>query len=620
MASSVSMAHPSNRSGLVWLFALVLAGLLGNHLHFSIFLDIEFFLGSIFAMLALQFFGLRRGTLAAALIASYTYFLSGEPSGMLIMTAEVAVVGWLMAQRKLGMVLADTLYWLFVGLPLAYLFSQWVLDVAPARAHLDMAKLAVNGIGNALLARLVFTGFALRSTSSQSSFRELIRNLLALFALCPALIMMSINGKTEHADQAALYVGYTNRLVVLLVLFLISLVLAELLSRRIIGTLQVLGKMTRHLPLRLATGDSTMVWPESGVAETTFLIDNFRMMSDLLKAQFDEVQRANETLEHRVDERTAELQLSHQRLERLIIEQKAMLENELIGIIRVANPTIIWANPAFEEMLGYEAGEMVGTSHATCFPDERSFHELTATAYPVMASGNIFRAQIEQLRKDGSHIWVDASGATLDRDSGESMWVFLDITEHRQAQEQVRQMAFLDPLTKLPNRRLIQDRLSQTMAASRRSGCYGAVMFLDLDNFKALNDSQGHEVGDLLLIEVAQRLRSCVREIDTIARIGGDEFIVMLSELDTDLAKARMQSQTVAEKVRTSLALPYRLTVKGDGESVVSIEHRCTSSIGVALFRGSEASQDEILKLADKAMYQAKSAGRNLVYFAPASA
>lgn len=612
------MSRRPTSSSWVLYVALVLGGLLGNHLHFPVFLDIEFFLGSIFAMLALQFFGLRRGTLAAALIASYTGLLSGEPSGMLIMTAEVAAVGWLMAQRKLGMVLADTLYWLVVGMPLAYLCSQFLTDMTPGSAPLTMMKQAVNGIGNALLARLIYTGFSLRSKAAQSSFRELIYNLLALFALCPALIMMSINGKIEQTGQKALYASYTSKLILLLALVLVSLVLAELLSRRIIGTLEVLGKMTRHLPLRLATGDSTMVWPESGIAETTFLIDNFRMMSDLLKAQFDEVQQANEMLEHRVGERTAELQLSHQRLERLIAEQRAMLENELIGIIRVANPTIIWANPAFEQMLGYAAGELIGTSSQRCFPDERAFDELTAAAYPVMAGGSIFRAQIEQLRKDGSRIWVDASGATLDRDSGESMWVFLDITEHKQAQEQMRQLAFLDPLTRLPNRRLIQDRLSQTMAASRRSNCYGAVMFLDLDNFKSLNDSQGHEVGDLLLIEVAQRLRSCVREIDTIARIGGDEFVVMLSELDADQAKAKAQASIVAEKVRICLAAPYLLSVKGNGEGAAMIEHRCTSSIGIALFRGGEASQDEIMKLADRAMYQAKSAGRNLVCFAAA--
>lgn len=618
MAGPLSTAGRPISSSWVLFLALVLVGLFGNHIHFPVFLDIDFFLGSIFSMLALQFFGLRRGVLAAALISSYSYFALAEPFGTFIMTAEVAVVGWLLLRRRLRLVLADTVYWLAIGMPLIYLSSRFVPDVAPGSALLMMTKQALNGIGNALLARLIYTGFALRSGVSQSSFRELIYNLLALFALCPALIMMSLSGDIEHAGQTALYASYSNKLIVLLVLLLISLILAELLSRRIIGTLDVLGKMTRHLPLRLATGNSTMVWPESGVAETTFLIDNFRMMSDLLKAQFDEVQRANQRLERRVGERTAELQLSNQRLERLLAEQRAMLENELIGIIRVAGSTIIWANPAFEQMLGYEVGEVVGTSHGRYFTDECAFSELTASAGPAMAGGSIFRAQIEQLRKDGSRIWVDASGATLDSDSGESMWVFLDITEHRQAQEQVRQMAFLDPLTRLPNRRLIEDRLSQTIAASKRSGCYGAVMFLDLDNFKTLNDSQGHKVGDLLLMEVAQRLRNCVREIDTIARIGGDEFIVMLSELDTDLIKARTQSQIVAEKVRLSLASPYLLTVSGPSEGEV-IEHRCTSSIGVALFRGGEASQDEILKRADKAMYEAKSAGRNLVFFAAAT-
>ena len=128
-----------------------------------------------------------------------------------------------------------------------------------------------------------------------------------------------------------------------------------------------------------------------------------------------------------------------------------------------------------------------------------------------------------------------------------------DITERKQLEDQVRQLAFHDVVTKLPNRRLLHDRLSQSMAASARSGCHGAVMFLDLDNFKRLNDSHGHTVGDLLLIEVAERLKSCVREMDTVARFGGDEFVVMISELALDKAASVQEARGIAEKIRSAL-------------------------------------------------------------------
>jgi diguanylate cyclase (GGDEF)-like protein len=190
-----------------------------------------------------------------------------------------------------------------------------------------------------------------------------------------------------------------------------------------------------------------------------------------------------------------------------------------------------------------------------------------------------------------------------------------DITERKAMEDQVRQMAFYDTLTKLPNRRLLNDRLSQTMAANKRSGCYGAVMFLDLDNFKPLNDTHGHEAGDLLLIQAADRLRACVRGMDTVARFGGDEFVVMASELDIDPAESAAQAGIIAEKIRSALAVPYRLKLKHEGKADVFIEHRCTASIGVALFINHEASQNEILKWADIAMYRAKEAGRNSIRF-----
>jgi diguanylate cyclase (GGDEF)-like protein/PAS domain S-box-containing protein len=186
------------------------------------------------------------------------------------------------------------------------------------------------------------------------------------------------------------------------------------------------------------------------------------------------------------------------------------------------------------------------------------------------------------------------------------LFMVQDITIRKQSEEEIHRLAFYDALTQLPNRRLLHERLLQSMAISARSGKHGAVMFIDLDNFKTLNDTQGHDVGDLLLKEVARRLTRNVREGDTVARLGGDEFVVALESLSGVEQDAAAQAELIAEKIRAELVQPYRL--KG-------IEHQSSPSIGVCLFRGHQNSLDEVLKQADLAMYQAKSSGRNMVCF-----
>jgi diguanylate cyclase (GGDEF)-like protein len=196
-------------------------------------------------------------------------------------------------------------------------------------------------------------------------------------------------------------------------------------------------------------------------------------------------------------------------------------------------------------------------------------------------------------------------------------WVDMQAIEAqlRDQAEQIQSLAFYDTLTQLPNRRMLSDRIQIAMAASQRSGRYGALMFLDLDNFKPLNDRYGHGVGDLLLVEVARRITGCIRKVDTVARFGGDEFIVMLSELDADKAESVAQAARVAEKIRAALADTYRLSVSNEKNDDVDIEHQCTSSIGVVLFLDHRQSEEKLLNLADIAMYQAKEAGRNVVRF-----
>lgn len=173
---------------------------------------------------------------------------------------------------------------------------------------------------------------------------------------------------------------------------------------------------------------------------------------------------------------------------------------------------------------------------------------------------------------------------------------------------QIRGMAFYDSLTGLPNRRLLDDRLGMALAAGHRKHMLGALLMLDLDNFKPLNDEHGHAAGDLLLKEVARRLLACVRETDTVARLGGDEFVIVLPVLGSDATAARAGAMEVAAKILASLARPYAVQTAPDART---IEHHCTCSIGITLFSGDESNHSAILKRADAAMYDAKQSGRN---------
>lgn len=222
------------------------------------------------------------------------------------------------------------------------------------------------------------------------------------------------------------------------------------------------------------------------------------------------------------------------------------------------------------------------------------------------------------LCKDGQYKWILDRGLVVSRDEKgnplRAIGTHTDITERKHMEELIRQQALYDSLTKLPNRRLLVDRLTHAMSISKRTDYHGAVLFLDLDNFKPLNDTHGHEAGDLLLIEVASRLKHCVRESDTVARMGGDEFVVVLAQLDKNLDKSRQQAAKLAEKIRTALAKPYQIKMEENGKNI-TVKHHCTASIGFVLFLDEQSNINDILRNADDAMYEAKSAGRDLVRF-----
>jgi diguanylate cyclase (GGDEF)-like protein/PAS domain S-box-containing protein len=293
-------------------------------------------------------------------------------------------------------------------------------------------------------------------------------------------------------------------------------------------------------------------------------------------------------------------------------ERFKALHDASFGGIAIHDAGIIRdCNQGLSDLTGYTFNELIGMDGLHLIAPE--YRETVATN---LSAGSEQRYDAEGLRKDGSRYHLSIRGKRIPY-KGKSLRVteFRDITENKKMEEQIRQLAFHDALTRLPNRRLLSDRLGQAMAASKRTGSYCALMFLDLDNFKPLNDAHGHEVGDLLLVEVADRLNACVRETDTVARFGGDEFVVLLRYLDADQSESATQARNVAEKIRTALAAPYFLKIVRQGEPEKTVEHRCSASIGAVLFVNHEISQDEILKRADTAMYQAKEAGRNMVRF-----
>ena len=272
---------------------------------------------------------------------------------------------------------------------------------------------------------------------------------------------------------------------------------------------------------------------------------------------------------------------------------------------------------------GYTPEELLGHTPMEFMP-EADIAPVGAIVDQAIANRSPFKLQHRNITPSGEVLWEEVNGTPFCDEHGVVVGLRgtgLNITERKQLEDQIRQLAYFDALTGLANRRMLDDHLHQAMAISKRSGLYGALMFMDLDNFKPLNDAHGHDVGDLLLIEVATRLRACLREVDTVARLGGDEFVVVLAELTDDKAQSTEQAMNVAEKIRASLAAPYQLMVTQAGEQEKWVEHHCSASIGVVLFIGDEASQTDLMKWADTAMYQAKETGRNKVrlYHPPAA-
>lgn len=272
------------------------------------------------------------------------------------------------------------------------------------------------------------------------------------------------------------------------------------------------------------------------------------------------------------------------------------------------NNVILRVNNAFTKITGYSPEEAVGQT-PKLLGSGRHNNEFYATMWESINTLGAWEGEIWNRRKSGE-VYPQKLTITTVKDTLGVITNFvatlIDITASKAAADEIKNLAFYDPLTQLPNRRLLLDRLQQALASSSRSEKRGALLFLDLDHFKDLNDSLGHDIGDLLLQQVAQRLVACIREGDTVARLGGDEFVVLLEDLSKDEIDTATHTEAIGEKILSVLNQPYILD---------SHEHRSTPSIGATLFNDHESSVESLLKQADIAMYEAKASGRNALRF-----
>lgn len=286
-----------------------------------------------------------------------------------------------------------------------------------------------------------------------------------------------------------------------------------------------------------------------------------------------------------------ELKLAREQLQALVLEQDAMLDNDLISICKLRNRVIVWRNSAMEKIFGYAPGALQGHAVQDLYTDQRDFVEFCEQVNSALAAGKQFRLQRKMRKRNGDDVWIDINGMALSEN--ECMLLMQDITTMKQYQEQVEHIAFHDHLSGLPNRLLLTDRMNQAFASCDRTGTQAAVCYMDLNGFKSVNDEYGHEMGDLVLRETSKRIQAQLRAIDTAARVGGDEFVLLLAPIN-DMAEVKL----VIERVKSAIELPIELMP----DTRVSI----SSAFGVAIYPQDGTVATELLRKADAAMYRNK--------------
>lgn len=295
------------------------------------------------------------------------------------------------------------------------------------------------------------------------------------------------------------------------------------------------------------------------------------------------------------------------------LQFQTIVEKTINGVLLIdPQGKITFINDAGCRMLEYIPSEIIGLdSHEMVHVHEHLLPHQKCPILEVIHSRHNYIAEETFRKKSGQHITVHLAAASFIENNKTIgvVVIFRDITQEKSDKALIEHLAYYDALTDLPNRKLLIDRLSLALSSSYRLYQFGALLFMDLDNFKVLNDSKGHHVGDLLLKEVASRLKKELRASDTVARFGGDEFVVLVTYLGEDEEKAREELHKIATKLLESLTQPYRF-----GTYYHSFTHTCSMSIGGALFCDGQKTVDDILKEADSAMYHVKAKGKNGIY------
>lgn len=370
---------------------------------------------------------------------------------------------------------------------------------------------------------------------------------------------------------------------------ILTILLLYLSQRNVIKPLNMLNDAIRRM--------------EHGVTADTLVLED-------LPGEFKPISRAfNQMVEH-LNTKDLALKESETRYRTLVTTaQEGVIQTDQTGRIT------FW-NRGAEAIFGYKEQEILGRSISTLVPHTlRAKHQeglqrvLSGDELPF--TNNV--AELTGLCKDGSERRIELSmNSWMMKYKSVFVAVVRDITERKQAEEQIRQLAYYDPLTELPNRRMLMEQFRQELSASDSSGQYGAILMTDLDNFKNLNDTFGHGMGDKLLVEVAKRIRGVIGPNDTVSRLGGDEFIVLLGQLGKDATLAQHRAMDIAREIKHRILRPYRLTNELK-------DYTCTVSIGGALFLGAQTSIDTLMTHVDMALYKAKDAGRDVIKFFDAS-
>lgn len=432
----------------------------------------------------------------------------------------------------------------------------------------------------------------------QAEMRDLLLKQQAILENASVGILFTRNGVIAHCNprMEAIYGWPAGALVGQRSEVFFCTLQDYLAFGKVVGPRLAAGELV-DIEWRNVRRDGSLIWsrhmakalPSSDGSQSSIWISED--ISDKKAAQ-QALAEAYRELEHRVQDRTAELQRAHQQLEAVIRSAPLAiytrdLDNRVTG----------W-NPAAEKMFGWTAGEVIGKPIPTIPADGQA--EAEALTERIRQGAALLQVEVVRQRRDGTRIEVSHTVAPLvDAQGGlyGNVTLAADITERKAAEQRIEFLAYHDALTGLPNRLLLQDRLQQAMAQSEREHSHVALVFMDLDNFKQINDTLGHGSGDILLQQVAQRLTQCVRESDVVARLGGDEFVILLYELSSENS-----AEGVTKKILHCLHEPFTLASQEIGVS---------ASIGIALFPDHGADGMSLLEKADAAMYQAKIRGQN---------